>query len=187
MLSGSVPPGLSQNVYAEIVRALGERQVILDTSGEGLRRALAAAPRVIKPNVEELAELMGKPLGSPAAILDAGRELIRRHGIGTVVVSMGREGALFVEADTALWARPPQVEVVSTVGAGDAMVAGIVVGKLRGFALADTARLATAFAAAAIARPGHSLPEPAAVDALQGQVTLTPVAFPGATKPKAVR
>ncbi len=161
---GSVPPGISSDIYGVIIRGLRNKRVVLDTSGESLRLAMAAGPAVIKPNVDELAELTGDPLPTSESILAAARNLIREHGIQTVAVSLGRQGAIFVEAGRAVWAVPPEVEVVSTVGAGDAMVAGIVAGKLRGLALDACARLATAFSAAAIVRPGHSLPRQGEID-----------------------
>lgn len=176
VLAGRIPPGVTDGIYADLVRALRGRRAVVDTSGEALRLALSAGPSVIKPNVEELAELTGESLSSPQAILAAGRGLVERYGIGTVVVSMGKDGAVFVERDEALLAVPPAVEVKSTVGAGDAMVAGIVVAKLRGLSLPQCARLATAFSITAIARTGHSLPPIPEVEAALGSVRVTEVA-----------
>ncbi len=85
---------------------------------------------------------------------------------------MGKEGAIFVEGDEMVWAVPPAVEVKSTVGAGDAMVAGIVAGKMRGLALADCARLATAFSVTAISHIGSGLPSIEAVQSAREQVTI---------------
>jgi 1-phosphofructokinase len=153
VLGGSVPPGVSPGIYAELVRqirALG-KQVVLDTSGEPLRLALEAGPAIIKPNVHELEELLGRRLSSSGQVLEAAREL-RGRGIGLVVVSMGAEGALFVAEQGAVLARPPRIKILSTVGAGDAMVAGTVAAQLRGLDLAETARLATAFSVVALQR-----------------------------------
>jgi 1-phosphofructokinase len=85
---------------------------------------------------------------------------------------MGKEGAIFVEGEETLWAVPPAVAVKSSVGAGDALVAGIVAGKLRGLAPAECARLATAFATSAVTRIGSGLPSRAAVQAGMEQVTI---------------
>jgi fructose-1-phosphate kinase PfkB-like protein len=97
---------------------------------------------------------------------------MQRHSIASVVVSMGKEGAIFVEGPETVWAVPPSVEVKSTVGAGDAMVAGIVAGKIRGLALDECARLATAFSMSAITHIGSGLPSVEAVRLGMEQVTI---------------
>ena len=155
-----------------MVKTLAGKKVVLDTSGEGFRQAVAAAPSLIKPNVDELRELGGERLDTPTDILQVGRALIQRYGIASVVVSMGKEGAIFVEGEEALWALPPSVQVKSTVGAGDAMVAGIVVGKIRGLSLAECARLATAFSMNALTHVGSGLPSVEAVQSAMEQVTI---------------
>ncbi len=172
VLAGSVPGGVSPGIYREMVALLAGKRVLLDTSGEALRRAVEGRPWLVKPNVAELEELVGEPVDSPAAIVRIARALIRWHGIATVVVSMGKEGAIFVEDKDAVWAAPPAVEVRSTVGAGDAMVAGIVAGKLRGLSLGECARLATGFSTSKISRIGPGLPSVEAVHAAAKLVTL---------------
>lgn len=146
VVAGSLPPGVDPAAFGAMVGALKQRdrKVIVDTSGEPLRHALMALPDVVKPNIHELEALLGASLADEAAVIAAARELVAR-GVRMVVVSMGGRGACFVTADGAVTARPPEVEVQSTVGAGDAMVAGLVVGELRGLSLVERARLATAF------------------------------------------
>ncbi|MCP5159303.1 MAG: 1-phosphofructokinase [Gammaproteobacteria bacterium] len=179
VLSGSLPPGMPVDVYATIIeqtQAAGV-SVLLDTSGAPLKAALAAGPRLIKPNRHELAELFNRPLDSWAALVAAGRELL--HGSPApewVVVSLGGDGALFLTREQALHAHPLPVAVTSTVGAGDAMVAGLVAARLGDLSLAETAQLATAFSAAKLTRLGPHLPRPAEVRALAEQVVVTPVA-----------
>ena len=172
VLSGSIPSGVSTGIYKEMVQMLGGKKVVLDTSGEGFRLALPAGPWLIKPNVDELSEYAGKTLDSPAAILEQARSVLGRYNIQSVVVSMGHKGAIFVEGDETVWAVPPAVEVKSTVGAGDAMVAGIVTGKIQGLALAECARLATAFSMTAINHIGSGLPSIEAVLSAKEQVTI---------------
>jgi 1-phosphofructokinase len=172
VLSGSIPAGVSAAIYSEMVRALAGKKVVLDTSGEGFRQAVSAGPWLIKPNVDELSEFVGGHLDSPAAIVQVARDLMQRHDIASVVISMGKEGAIFVEGEETIWAAPPSVEVRSTVGAGDAMVAGIVAGKIRGFSLAECARLATAFSMTAISHIGSGLPSVAAVESARERVTI---------------
>ncbi|HEX6900380.1 MAG TPA: 1-phosphofructokinase [Thermoanaerobaculia bacterium] len=158
VLSGSVPAGAPDSVYAamiDLIHGLGGR-VVLDTSGAPLREALASRPEVMKPNVDELSELAGRPL---AALDDvrAAVEVLLDHGVQRVAVSMGGDGAVFVDRERALLARPPRVAVRSTVGAGDAMVAGIVYGLVHDLPLADVARTATACGACAVTRIGAGI------------------------------
>jgi 1-phosphofructokinase len=173
VLSGSVPAGIPADLYGELVSLLKGRgkQVVLDTSGEGLRQAVSAAPYAIKPNIDELQELVGESLQTEAEILHAARTLVK-EGIACVVVSMGKRGAIFVEAQESVLATPPTVTVKSTVGAGDAMVAGTVTAKLQGLALADCARLATAFSMGALSQLGPRLPDPETVKSFMDQVTV---------------
>ena len=85
---------------------------------------------------------------------------------------MGTQGAIFVEADKVVLARPPEVTVKSTVGAGDAMVSGTVAGKIQGLSLEDCARLATAFSLTAITQVGSGIPSLETVEDFKRQVTL---------------
>jgi 1-phosphofructokinase family hexose kinase len=153
VLAGSLPPGVPADFYAETVRRLRARgvRVGLDTGGEALRRAVAAGPDFIKPNIHELTELAGHTLPDMAAVTAVARELCD-GGIGLVVVSRGAEGALFVTARESVQARPPAITVGSTVGAGDAMVAGLVAARMDGLSLAETARRATEYALRALLR-----------------------------------
>ena len=159
VLSGSTPAGTPDTVYAEMIADLhgwGKR-VLLDASGPAFIKGVQALPYAIKPNLEELEELTGRELPDEAAILTAVRSLIDQ-GVGCVVVSMGPDGAIFAEETERIQVRPPAVVVRSTVGAGDAMVAGFVLGKLRGLDLEGCARLATAFSLGTLTTVGPYLP-----------------------------
>jgi 1-phosphofructokinase family hexose kinase len=162
-LSGSLPPGVQTDLYARLTAAAhrGGAAVALDTSGPALAAAVPAGPDLVKPNVEELEELAGRSLPTTDARLAAADDL-RAAGVGRVVVSLGAVGALFVDAEGAVAARPPPVAVVSTVGAGDATVAGAIAALLRGDRLAGVARLATACGATAVSGVGPRL-DPEAV------------------------
>ncbi len=151
VLAGSLPPGVAAEFYAQIITGLKERGVrtVLDTSGEALRAGLRAGPDILKPNQHELEELVGRALPSEAAVIAAARELVA-GGVGLVVVSRGADGACFVTAEKVVVARPPAVTVGSTVGAGDAMVAGVVSAQIRGASIEETARYATACSLAAL-------------------------------------
>jgi 1-phosphofructokinase len=179
VLSGSVPAGVPTRVYEDLVRRLKVlgKTVVLDASGPHLAEAIGSGPDIIKPNIDELGELVGRPLHGHTEIIEAARDLID-GGIGLVAVSMGADGALFVERDEALLALPPTIEVKSTVGAGDAMVAGIVAGTLRGLDLAGRARLATGFSLGALGEVGPNLPSLEVIEALAARVQVRPVGTP---------
>lgn len=166
VLAGSLPPGVPVDFYAQAIKRLRARgvRVALDTSGEPLGAALAAGPDLIKPNVHELAALTGRDLPDEAAVVAAARVLVA-GGVSLVAVSRGADGAVFVTADEVVVARPPAIPVRSTVGAGDAMVAGLVAAQLRGLALPEAARLATAFSLHALTRAESGADPRAAVAA----------------------
>ncbi|MBD2056120.1 1-phosphofructokinase [Oculatella sp. FACHB-28] len=171
VLSGSVPAGLSTDIYGKLVSELKaqNKTVVLDASGESLRQAIPFAPYAIKPNIDELQELVGHPLEGEEAIAQSAQTLLEK-GICSVVVSMGAQGAIFAEREAIVVARPPLIEVISTVGAGDAMVSGFITAKLRGLTLADCARLATAFSIGALSQVGPRLPPPKMVESYMSKV-----------------
>ncbi|MDR6672769.1 1-phosphofructokinase [Xanthomonas sp. 1678] len=155
VLTGSLPAGLAEDSWRTLQAqavAAGAR-VLLDTSGAPLRAALAAPdaqlPFAIKPNRHELEDWAGTALRETAEVLTAARALLAR-GIALVVVSLGTDGALFVRGEQALLAHPPQLAGGSSVGAGDAMVAGLVAALLADADLTTCARQATAFAVATL-------------------------------------
>lgn len=176
VLAGSVPAGVPETAYADALTLLRARGafVAVDASGAALSRAVAARPDMIKPNAQELAELLGRPLADRAAVTAAARDLAAA-GIALVVVSLGAGGAVFVEGGRALLAVPPAVEVASTVGAGDAMVAGVLAARLDGGDLEACARRGTAWAAGTLARLGPELPPPERLAALADAVRIEPL------------
>jgi 1-phosphofructokinase len=123
--AGSLPAGLPTDWYGEVVE-LARRQgnfVAVDTSGGPLADSLPAMPDLVKPNVHELAELTGRLPRTLGDVIDAAHE-VRKRGARAVLASLGGDGAALVDGDGALWGYAPVDRVVSTVGAGDAMLAG---------------------------------------------------------------
>lgn len=182
VLSGSLPPGWPADTYAQLIRRVRSHgcKVLLDASGKALEEGLRAEPHFLKPNEHELAELLGRELASPADIEAAVRELFARYaGIECVAVSMGGEGALFFNRTETLHAQALRVDLISSVGAGDAMVAGVIAACLEGLPLAGCAQLATAFSAAKLSRLGPHLPEPDLVRALASTVVVGPLGQQG--------
>lgn len=175
VLSGSLPPGVPDGWYADVVARLRglDCRVAVDTSDAPLAALAAgfdrAAPDLIKPNSEELAGLSGRSAeelessvqqGNPAPVIVAARELIGR-GVGAVLATLGAAGAVLVDADGAWIAAPPPITPRSTVGAGDASLAGFLRADVAGADAADRLRMAVAYGSAAAALPGSALPSPA--------------------------
>ncbi len=173
VLSGSVPPGVDLEIYSELIaklRARGQR-VVLDTSGEAFLRGIKAAPHVVKPNLRELEDFAGTKLKERGEIVKAAREILTL-GVELAAISLGAEGALFVTRDSVVSARPPDVAVRSTVGAGDAMVAGIVAAMIRDLPLTDCARLASAFALVWLTRGEAGIRANGAIEAAMQEITV---------------
>ena len=123
--AGSLPAGVPVDWYREVIEMAHSNgvPVAVDTSGDALAESLSAAPDLVKPNVDELAELTGRVPQTLGDVVDAAQE-VRRRGARAVLASLGGDGAILVDATGALWGHAPVDTVVSTVGAGDAMLAG---------------------------------------------------------------
>jgi len=121
----ATPPGYVRDLAAQLAAVVP--QVVVDTSGAPLRLALDAHPHLVKPNVDELANLVGSTITTLGEVVDAAQEA-RRRGAGAVLASLGADGALLVDDEGALHARASDIPVVNSVGAGDALLAGFVGG-----------------------------------------------------------
>ncbi len=149
VLSGSLPPGCPPDYYRTLIAevdGLGCR-CVLDADGVRLKEGLEAKPYLIKPNRYELETLLDTKLVTIQDVRDAALRLIDR-GIGVVAVSLGSDGALITDGSESFFAPKLEVEVKSTVGAGDSMVAGLTVGLLGENSLEDTFRMGVACATA---------------------------------------
>lgn len=159
VVSGSLPPGVDPEAMAALARRAGTAglRLALDSSGPALAAALAAGVWLVKPSLRELADLLDRPLEARADRVAACRELVARGAAEIVALSLGEEGALLVTAGQALEARGLAVEAVSTVGAGDSFLAGLLHGLTGGAAPAEALRQAIAAGSAALLAPGTSL------------------------------
>lgn len=148
-MSGSVPKGVRNTIYKELVKeAKGwGKKVILDTSGELLKEGILAAPDMIKPNQEELGMLLGRKVTTLDEVKRAALEL-HKTGIGQVVVSLGKDGALLVCSEGIFHGRPPRINAVNTVGCGDSMVAAFAVAMQREYSPEESLTYAVAVSAA---------------------------------------
>jgi 1-phosphofructokinase len=190
VLSGSLPPGLNDSWFADMVAALRPYgcKVAVDTSDRPLTALAAgldrAAPDLIKPNSEELAGLAGVSArdlesavsrGDAGPVVTAARPLIDR-GVGSVLATLGAAGAVLVDADGAWLATPPAITPRSTVGAGDSSLAGYLRADVEGATAPARLQMAVAYGSGAAALPGTALPSPGEIN-LDG-VAITPVPTP---------
>ena len=176
VFAGKAPAGAADTIFAEWTERLNRKgvRVCLDADGGLLIEGAKAKPALIKPNDAELSRLTGRSFESIDEIAASARELTA-DGIETVAVSLGGDGALFVKGDTALRGRGLKVEVQSTVGAGDSMMAALAYGAASGMSFRDTCALALAFSAAAVTTPGTQPAEMDYVNELLKQVILTEI------------
>lgn len=174
VVAGSLPRGIDPQWFAELLGQLKAQglKIALDSSGEALRAGLQAAPWLVKPNTDELAEVLGHSVTGRAEQQQAASQLLA-SGIEHVVVSQGEHGVSWYRAGAALHAQPPQVRVASTVGAGDSLVAGMVHGLLQAELPAQTLRRATAIAAQAVTQVGFGIRDSAQLEQLQAGVHIT--------------
>ncbi len=124
-ICGTLPNGFSERDLVEAVRTARNTglRVAVDTSGSTLQTVLSAAPQLAKPNAHELAEVTGRMINTIGDVAAAAEQL-RANGLGTVLVSLGRDGAVLVDGNGTLYGRTAAVTAVNTVGAGDAFLAG---------------------------------------------------------------
>lgn len=177
--SGSIPPGVPEDFFARLARASKQlgAQCLVDTSGPALKAALKETVYLIKPNLVELSDLVGATLGSDAACIKACRELIADGHVCAVALTLGEHGALLVTADHAYRAQPLAIEPVSTVGAGDSFLGGLVAALASGKALPDAFRVAVAAGSAAVLSPGTELCREEDVKRLLPEVKVSEIAY----------
>ncbi len=161
VLSGSLPPAVHPDIYDHLIRKAKSKGLtaVLDTSGEPLRAGIMSGPDLIKPNRRELENLVGRELESEDALLEAAASVVA-SGVGTVVVSLGEDGALMVDAEHAWRGRGPKIQGQETVGAGDSMVAGLLMGMLGEKPKEEIFRTGLACGTAAVMSPGQQLVKP---------------------------
>lgn len=165
-LCGSLPPGVHVGAYADLIRGAHAAQVpvLLDTSGEPLRRGIAARPDLVKPNLDELAQLTGS-----REPLRATHEA-RRRGAHTVVTSLGADGLLAATGRGVWQAAPPSPVKGNPTGAGDSVVAALLAGLVEGVAWPERLAHAVALSAATVLAPAAGEFDRAGYETLLPQV-----------------
>ncbi|MCL6271255.1 1-phosphofructokinase [Sansalvadorimonas sp. 2012CJ34-2] len=173
VLSGSLPKSAPKNLYYLLTKTLKQQgaRVVLDTSGEALRKAIKAVPFLVKPNIHELEQWCNHSITSSEQEAEVVAELL---ALGTqhVVVSHGRKGCRWYTKKQVWEALPLDSELVSTVGAGDSMVAGLVYGLSNGWSNEATLKLATAVAAQAVSQVGVGIADIHRLSALRKLVVV---------------
>jgi 6-phosphofructokinase 2 len=157
-IGGSLPPGVSPEIYRKIIMIFGKcrARVVLDVDGHALSAGIKARPNIIKPNIHELSELVGRELSKMDDVVAAARE-INQGGVEIVLVSMGARGILLVSNGEEYVAEPPEAKVENTIGAGDSSVAGFIFGLITGKDLKESLIYAAAAGTATTMRQGTAL------------------------------
>ena len=155
VLAGSTPPGTDEKIYKTLAEEASKQgvRVILDTEGQKLHEGIKALPYAIKPNIHEFEDLCGKTMKNRADILNSIRE-VHQSGVELVVVTMGAEGAIFMQGNIAYKTLPLSTERKSTVGCGDSVVAAMCYSLVNGFDLKKTAMICAAAGSATAATNG---------------------------------
>ena len=174
-VSGSLPAGVALSDFTQWMQRLRNECmcIIFDSSRDALVAGLKASPWLVKPNQRELEIWAGKPLPTLNDIVIAANQL-RDQGIAHVVISLGEKGAMWVNASGAWLAKPPKCEVISTVGAGDSMVGGLIYGLMMRQTSEHTLRLATAVAALAVSQPNVGFSDREQLAKMMTRVDLQP-------------
>lgn len=167
--SGSLPKGISEDFYAEVAAVVASHNAkfILDTSGRALKKALEQKLFLLKPNLNELSLLCGiSEDASIADIIRATKKLLNKINCSVIVVSLGASGAILVTELETHHILPPKVNVKSTVGAGDSMVAGMTIALSKNLSWKEVLQYGIACGSAATLNSGRGLCNPIEVDRL---------------------
>jgi 6-phosphofructokinase 2 len=167
MVGGSVPPGIPNNIYYDIIseaRGYGVR-TLLDSDRRWLKEGIKAKPYLIKPNVHEAEELLKTKLATEEAIVKAALGFVEM-GVEIAVISRGKDGIIAATKDEIVKAVPPTVKVRSLIGAGDCTIAGLALKLANEESLVEACRLGVAMGTAAVLRPGAQLSHKADVERL---------------------
>lgn len=174
VLAGSVPKGVNKNIYKEIIEMVHKKgaKVLLDADGELFTNALEAQPDMIKPNRVELEQYAQMDyVASEQEIIQIAEQIMEKN-IDHVVVSLGKSGAIFLQKDYKVKCQGLSVKAHSTVGAGDAMVAGLAYAWDQGLSSEETVKTCMAVSAGAVTTIGTKPPKKELVEDLKKQVEI---------------
>jgi len=175
VFAGSAPPGVPPDIYCYLIGEAKKLNIrtVLDTGVEWLKEGIKSIPSIIKPNVFEAEALLGTDLKNDRYIIRAVRAFIS-SGIDVALISRGKKGFIAAYGDKIIKAIPPEIEALSTVGAGDATIAGLTLKLSQAGTFEDACRLACAAGAATALTPGTELCHRSDVERLLPQVKIDP-------------
>ncbi|WP_342535349.1 1-phosphofructokinase [Lysinibacillus sp. FSL K6-1151] len=176
VLSGSLPKGIPKTAYAEIIHRLKQKgiRVALDTSGDALKHGIKAIPSIIKPNEDEMTQLIGKPVLAQKDLVQAGVKL-QELGIEHVCFSLGEQGALFVNSLGVYKVNAPRINVVNTVGSGDAFLGGLIYKLSQGADPTEAYKWAVACGSANAENKEIAKVQKATVESLLAEIQITKI------------
>lgn len=172
-LCGSLPPGTPVDSYAQLILLAHEHKVpcALDTSGDALREGVKASPQLVKPNRQELAELLGEPMENEGKLINGVRKLLG-FDIRKVAVSLGKDGAVGSDGREFWKAIPPPVQTVNTIGSGDALLGGLIFALVKDMPFEEALRFAVATGTANTLVDGPGYVDIKSVKEIAGKVTV---------------
>ncbi len=174
VFSGRLPMGCEQNTYQRCMSALEGKKCVLDASGKSLLYGIKEKPFFVKPNLPEMEAIMNRELRTLRSLRDAALFLME-YGAQNVIISMGKYGAMYTNGQKTLFAPALQVEARSTVGAGDAMIGGVLMGLAKGSSMEESFRFGVAAGAASVMTDGTQLLRPDDFYSLVPKVTVQEV------------
>lgn len=174
VLSGSVPRGVNLSIYGEIIMEVKKKggKVILDAEGQLLMEGIKAGPYMVKPNIDELEKAFGKSISNEAEVIQTAKKILE-YGVKYVVISLGSEGSMFISSDKVAKVKGIKVEVKSTVGAGDSMVAALAVATQQDYSFEDAIKLACATSTANVMTEGTQTGRLVDIERLKSQITIS--------------
>lgn len=174
VFSGRLLSGCEETTYQQCMRALSGKKCVLDAAGKSLLHGIKERPYFVKPNLPEMESIMGRELRTLRSLRDAALFLME-YGAQNVIISMGKYGAMYTNGQKTLFAPALQVEARSTVGAGDAMIGGVLMGLDKGAPMEEAFRYGIAAGAASVMTDGTQLLRPDDFHALVPKVTVQEV------------
>jgi 1-phosphofructokinase len=173
VLSGSVPSGVCKDIYGEIIKDIKNKggKVILDADGELLLQGIKAGPYMVKPNIDELEKAFGVIIDNEDKVIKAAKKILE-YGVKYVVISLGSEGSIFISSNKVAKVNGIKVEVKSTVGAGDSMVAALAIAVEKDYSFEEAIKLACATSTANVMTEGTQTGRFEDIEKLKKEITI---------------
>ncbi len=172
--TGSVPSGISIEEINSLLRKVSDRgcKIVIDSkSFKTLKEIVNIKPWLIKPNQEEISEYLGKDIKNHEEVLEVAKAL-NSNGIENVMISLGEKGAILATEGKVYMGIPPEIEAISTVGAGDSSIAGFISAYIQGNSAYDALKTSVAFGTASCLREGTLPPLPSDIEKIRKKVQI---------------